>query len=90
MRTRYRVDGRIVHFEVNDGSESVIIELSRASLRGNSGLIIRDTRARAIAAGSAGSGRSSSSSRATTGPAGAGEAEATAVAGRRYGCKLSE
>jgi hypothetical protein len=87
MCTRYRVDDRIVHFEVDDGSESIIIELSRATLCSDPGLIISDTRARAIAAGS---GRSSSSSRAKTGPAGAGEAEATAVAGRRYGCKLSE
>ena len=87
MRTRYQVDGRIVHFEVDDDSESIIIELSQASLCRNPGLIIRDNRARAIAAGS---GRSSSSSRAKTGPAGAGEAEATATAGRPYGCKLSK
>jgi hypothetical protein len=87
MRTRYRVDGRIVRFEVDDGSESILIELSRASLCSNPGLIIRNSRARAIAAGS---GRSSSSSRAETGPAGAGEAEATAAASRRYGFKLSE
>jgi hypothetical protein len=87
MRTRYRVDGRIVRFEVDDGSESILIELSRASLCSNPSLIIRNSRARAIAAGS---GRSSSSSRAETGPAGAGEAEATAAASRRYGFKLSE
>jgi hypothetical protein len=87
MRTRYRVDGRIVHFEVDDGSESIIIELSRARLYSNPDLIIRDSRARAIAAGS---GRSSSSSRAETGPAGAGEAEATAAGRRRYRFKLSE
>ena len=87
MRTRYRVDGRIVRFEVDDGSESILIELSRASLCSISDLMIRDSRARAIAAGS---GRSSSSSRAKTGPAGAGEPEATAAASRRYGFKLSE
>jgi hypothetical protein len=88
MRTRYQVGGRIVHFEVDDGSESIIIELSRASLCSNPDLIVRASRARAIAAGS---GRSSSSSRAETGgPAGAGEAEATAAASRRYGFKLSE
>ena len=88
MRTRYQVGGRIVHFEVDDGSESIIIELSRASLCSNPGLIVRDSRARAIAAGS---GRSSSSSRAETGgPAGAGEAEAPAAARRRYGFKLSK
>ena len=52
MRTRYQVDGRIVHFEVDNGSESIIIELSRASLCRTPGLIIRDNRARAIAAGS--------------------------------------
>jgi hypothetical protein len=88
MRTRYHDhgDGRILHFEVDDGSESIVIELSRASLCSNPGSIISHTRARAIAAGS---GRSSSSSRAKTGPAGAGEAEATATAGRRYGCKLT-
>jgi hypothetical protein len=88
MRTRYQVGGRIVHFEVDDGSESIIIELSRASLCSNPGLIICDSRARAIAAGSE---RSSSSSRAETGgPAGAGETEATAAASRRYGFKLSK
>ena len=88
MRTRYQVDRRIVHFEVDDRSESIIIELSRASLCSNPDLIIRDSRARAIAAAS---GRSSSSSRAETGgPAGAGEAEATAAASRRYRFKLSE
>jgi hypothetical protein len=86
MRTRY-VDGRIVRFEVDDGSESILIELSRASLCSNPGLIIRDSRARAIAAGSGGS---STSSRAETGPAGAGEAKATAAASRRYGFRLSE
>jgi hypothetical protein len=80
MRTRYQVDGRTVHFEVNHGSESVIVELSRASLC--AGLTIRDSRARAIAAGSG----SSSSSRAKTGAAVA----TAAAAGRRYGCKLSE
>jgi hypothetical protein len=86
MRTRYQVGGRIVHFKVDDGSESIIIEL--ASLSSNPGLIVRDSRARAIAAGSE---RSSSSSRAETGgPAGAGEAEATAAASRRYGFKLSK
>jgi hypothetical protein len=77
----------MVHFEVDDESESIIIELSRASLCSNPGLIIRDNRARAIAARS---GRSSSSSRAKTGSAGVGEAEVTTAAGRRYGCKLSE
>jgi hypothetical protein len=87
MRTRYQVGGRIVHFEVDDGSESIIIELSRACLCSNPGLIVRDSRARAIAAGS---GRSSSSSRAETGPARAGEAEATAAASRRYGFKLAD
>ena len=87
MRTRYQVGGRIVHFEVDDGSESIIIALSRASLSRDPDLIVRDSRARAIAAGS---GRSSSSSRAETGPAGAGEAEATAAASRRYGFKLSK
>ena len=88
MRTRYRVDGRTVCFEVDDGSESIVIKLSRASpsLCSNPGLIIR-SRARAI---SAGSGRSSNSSRAETGSAGAGEAKATAAASRRYGFKLSE
>jgi hypothetical protein len=88
MRTRYQVGGRMVHFKVDDGSESIIIELSRASLSSNPDLIVRDCRARAIAAGS---GRSSSSSRAETGgPAGAGQAEATAAASRRYGFKLSK
>ena len=88
MRTRYQVGGRIVHFEVDDGSESIIIALSRASLSRDPDLIVRDSRARAIAAGS---GRSSSSSRAETGgPAGVGEAEATAAASRRYGFKLSK
>jgi len=88
MRRRYRVGGRIVHFEVDSDSESMIIELSRASLRSNPGSIIRESHARAIAAGS---GRSLSSSRAETGgPAGAGEAEATAAAGRRYGFKLTK
>jgi hypothetical protein len=88
MRTRYQVGGRIVHFEIDDGSESIIIELSRASPCSNSDLIVRDSRARAIAAGS---GRSSSSTRAKTGgPAGAGEAEATAAASRRYRFKLSK
>jgi hypothetical protein len=88
MRARYRVDRRIVHFEVDDGSESILIELSRASLCGNPDLIVRDGRARAIATGS---GRSSSSSRAETGgPAGAGEVEATAAGSRPYGFKLSE
>jgi len=88
MRRRYQVGGRIVHFEVDDGSETIIIELSRASLSGNPDLIVRDSRARASAAGS---GRSSSSSRSETGgPAGAGEAEATAAARRRYGFKLSK
>jgi hypothetical protein len=88
MRTRYRVDGRMVHFKVDDGSESIIIELSQTSLSSDPGLIVRNSRARAIAAGS---GRSSSSSRAETGgPAGTGEAEATAAASRRYGFKLSK
>jgi hypothetical protein len=86
MRTRDRVDGRTVCFEVDDGAESIVIKLSRASLCSNPGLIIR-SRARAI---SAGSGRSSNSSRAETGSAGAGEAKATAAASRRYGFKLSE
>jgi hypothetical protein len=88
MRTRYQVGGRIVHFELDDGSESIIIELSRANLYSNPDLIVRDSHARAIAAGSE---RSSSSSRAETGgPAGAGEAEATAAASRRYGFKVSK
>jgi hypothetical protein len=88
MRRRYRVGGRIVHFEVDSGSESIIIELSRASLRSNPGLIIRESHARAIAAAS---GHSLSSSRAETGgPAGTGEAKATAAASRRYGFKVSE
>ena len=88
MRTRYRVDGRRIHFEADDGSESLRIELSQARLLcGNSDLVARSSRARAIAAGS---GRSSSSSRAQTGAAGAGETEAAAAAIRRYGFKLSE
>ena len=87
MRMRYRVDGRIVRFEVDDGSESILIELARASLCSNPGLIIRNSRARALAAESE---RSSSSSRAETGPAGTGEAKAAATARRRYGFKLSE
>jgi hypothetical protein len=87
MRMRYRVDGRIVRFEVEDGSESILIELVRASLCSNPGLIIRNSRARVLAAESE---RSSSSSRAETGPAGTGEAKAAATARRRYGFKLSE
>jgi hypothetical protein len=87
MRTRYRVERRMVRFEVDDGSESIRIELSRAGLFGNPGLIARDSRARAIAAGSR---RSSSSSIAESGPAGAGKAEATAATSRRYRFRLSE
>jgi len=91
MRTRYRGDGRTVRFEADDGSESILIELSRASLRRGQiegpDLIVRSSRARAIAAGP---GRSSSTSRAETGSAEAGKAEATAAGIRRYGFKLSE
>jgi hypothetical protein len=92
MRTRHRVDGRTVRFEADDGSESILIELSRASLRrgqqsGGPDLIVRSSRARAIAAGP---GCSSSTSRAETGSAEAGKAEATAAGIRRYGFKLSE
>jgi hypothetical protein len=91
MRTGYRVDSETVRLKASDGSERVVLELSRTGLSpsrpGDPGFIIRSSSARAMRAGQ---GRSSSSSSAASGPAGPGAAEAAAGGLRRHRVKLSD
>jgi hypothetical protein len=90
MRTRYRVDSETVRLEANDGSASIVLELSRTGLgraRPDDPGFIRSSRAQAVCAGQ---GRSSSSSSATSGAAGHGVAEGAAAGIHRYRFKLSD
>ena len=90
MRTRYRVDGRMVRLEASDGSASAVLVVSRTG--SGQGPVdgpgsIRSSDARAVCVGR---GRSLSWSRARSDAAGHSEAQAEVAGNRRHRFKLSE
>jgi hypothetical protein len=90
MRTRYRVDGRKVRFEANDGSTSVVLEVSRTASGHDPADGPGSIRSSGARAACVGQGRSLSWSRARTEAAGHSEAQAEVAGNRRHRFKLSD
>jgi hypothetical protein len=86
MRKRYRVDSETLRLQATDGSERIVLEVSRTGRSHDSAFIGRSS-ARAVHAGQ---GRSSSSSSAASGSTGPGMAQAAAGGVGRYRIKLSD
>jgi len=90
MRKRYRVDSETLRLQATDGSERIVLEVSRTGLRSgrsHDSAFIGRSSARAVHAGQ---GRSSSSSSAASGSIGPGMAQAAAGGVGRHRIKLSD